>query len=71
MASNIKCKHCRDTGSLSKCLYDSLDCAHCDTAVERTKFNEWFREALELHGPKQAAWLAYQRGMAESKPRKK
>ena len=58
----MKCSHCSDTGSISRSLYGYLDCASCDAADERAKFNEWLRSELDSSIDEGEAWLIYQRG---------
>lgn len=57
------CTHCDDTGSLSKELWGSLDCAHCGVAEERTVFDLWLTRELPNVGWVDG-WIVYQRGKA-------
>jgi len=58
------CPVCKGTGSTAQDYWSDLDCAHCNTASERAKFNEWtYKEAL-LGGGSGLAWIIYQAGKA-------
>jgi hypothetical protein len=55
----MTCVFCNDTGSLSKNLHGSLDCAHCDTAAERVMVEHWARKNTPcVHAVD--AWLLHQ-----------
>jgi len=59
----MNCSHCNDTGSLSKTTWGQLDCAHCDTAMERMRVEAWARRIaplVQLHD----VWTIYQYGKA-------
>lgn len=58
------CAHCNDTGSLSKDLEGHLDCAYCDVAEQRAKFNRWAATVRERGAA--AMWIAFQHGRAEA-----
>lgn len=60
----MKCTHCNDTGSLSKALDGSLDCACCNVATERVKLEAWAVELMAKHGATGAMWLIFQHGKA-------
>ena len=59
------CKFCDDTGSLSKDLYGSLDCAHCQVAEQRARLNVMMRR-LDLTGEVRD-WAIFKAGIEVGK----
>lgn len=64
----MNCKHCNDTGSLSKDLDGYLDCAHCDVAEERAALEAWVIKNARNCDDMTAAWLIHQHGKAAAAP---
>jgi hypothetical protein len=59
------CKFCDDTGSLSKDLYGSLDCAMCDVADQRARLNAQL-STLDLTGEVRD-WAIFKAGIEVGK----
>ena len=57
----MSCIHCKSTGSLSHSFDGQLDCAYCDTAIERADLEEWAKK-LGINIQKSDLWLIYIHG---------
>lgn len=55
------CRHCENTGSLSKTLGGHLDCASCPIAEQRLALAEQLDKIAPEPGPARD-WAAYQLG---------
>jgi hypothetical protein len=57
----MNCRHCNDTGSLSKDVIGYLDCPHCGAAEERANLEVWARRNAPSAGIVDL-WTIYQHG---------
>lgn len=54
-----RCKHCHDTGSLSKNIAGDLDCTHCDAPANRIALGKHLHGTSDYQIKANIAWIGY------------